>query len=224
MKPSFFALGLALSASLAGAMAHGAEIKLYPTGPAEDSAFVRFVDGSGAGLRVSAAGSEAAIELNAQSRSTAYMPVAGKSTIQGLLAQGDDKQTVAVDILPSEFVTVLGVKTATGLQVHTLYEEADDFTAVRASIAFYDLNESCEDAGVQVAGRSVFLFEHAEPGKWMRRQVNPVALSVQLVCAGQPLGQPLDLGRLQAGERHSLFLAPGDPADGFFHVRDTVAY
>jgi len=224
MKPSFFSLVFALLASLVGALAQGAEIKLYPTGPAEDSAFVRFVDGSGAGLRVSAAGSETAIDLDVQSRSTAYMPVAGKTTIQGLLAQGGDKQAIAVDVRPSEFVTVVGVKTEAGLQVYKLHEEADGFTAVRASIAFYSLNESCQDASVQVAGRSVFLFEHAEPGKWPRRQVNPVPLSVQLVCAGQPTGQPLDLGPLQAGERYSLFLAPGDPAAGFFHVKDTVAY
>jgi len=222
MKFSLVALCSVL-AGLIGLPVHGAEIKLYPTGPAEDSAFVRFVDGSAAGLRVTAAGSAETLELDAESRASAYMPVAGKTTIKGELAQGKDVQTVSVEILPSQFVTVLGVKAEEGLQVHTIHEEADDFTAVRASIAFYDLNPSCGDAGVQVAGRQVFLFEHAEVGKWLRRQVNPVPLSVQLVCAGQPVGQPLDLGTLQAGERHSLFLVPGDPAGGFFHIKDTVA-
>ena len=223
MKPSLVVLCSSVLASLMCFPAQGVEIKLYPTGPAEDSAFVRFVDGSGAGLQITAAGSDAVVELDAQSRASAYMPVAGKTTIKGELAQGKDTQAVAVKVLPSEFVTVLGVKSKDGLQVHTIHEEADDFTAVRASIAFYDLNQSCIDAGVQVAGRQVFLFEHVEVGKWVRRQVNPVPLSVQLVCAGQPVGQPLDLGTLQAGERHSLFLAPGDSASGFFHVKDTVA-
>jgi len=223
MKFSLIALCSSALAGLTCLPAHGVEIKLYPTGPAQDSAFVRFVDGSAAGLRVTAAGSQAALELDAGSRASAYMPVAGNTTIKGELTQGEDAQTVSVEVLPSEFVTVLGVKAKEGLQVHTIHEEADDFTAVRASIAFYDLNPSCEDAGVQVAGRQVFLFEHVEVGKWVRRQVNPVPLSVQLVCAGQPVGQPLDLGTLQAGERHSLFLAPGDSANDFFHVKDTVA-
>lgn len=213
-----------VAAALGGNLAHGIEIKLYPTGPAEDSAFVRFVDGGGSGLRVTAPGSQSALELGASSRSSAYMPVAGKTTIQGELAHGQDKRAVSVDIKPGEFVTVLGLKTDEGLQVHTLHEEADDFTAVRASIAFYDLNESCRDAGVQVAGRSVPLFENVEAGKWVRRQVNPVPLSVQLMCDGQPVGRPLDLGTLGAGERHSLFLAPGDPAQGFFHVKDELAF
>jgi len=222
MRLSLVAL-CSVMAGLAGLPAHGAEIKLYPTGPAEDSAFVRFVDGSAAGLRVTAAGSAATLELDAESRASAYMPVAGRTTIKGELTEGKVKQAVSVEILPSEFVTVLGVKTEQGLQVHTVHEEADDFTAVRASIAFYDLNPSCEDAGVQVTGRQVFLFEHVEVGKWVRRQVNPVPLSVQLMSAGQPVGQPLDLGTLQAGERHSLFLVPGDPASGFFHIKDSVA-
>lgn len=205
------------------APAQGIEIKLYPTGPAQDSAFVRFVDGSGAGLQVRAAGSEAELVLDAQTRASDYMPVTGGSTIQGTLAQGGQVQQIAVKIEPGEFVTVLGLKNEDGLGVRALHEEADGFTAVRASVAFYDLNEGCADAGVQVAGRKAFLFEHVAMGQWVRREVNPVPLKVQLVCGGQAVGAVLDLGVLQAGERHSIFLAPGDPATGFFHVKDTVA-
>lgn len=203
--------------------AQGADIKLYPTGPTEDSAFVRFVDGSGEGLRVTAGGSQAVLELTDDLRATAYMPVAGNTAISGELAQGDQKQMVAAKIQPGEFVTVLGLKVDQSLEVQTLHEEADGFTSVRASIAFYNLNSDCVDAGIQAAGRAVFLFEHVLVRDWVRRQVNPVPLSVQLVCGGQVVGQALDLGTLQAGERHSLFLVPGDPDKGFFHVKDTVA-
>ncbi len=219
----FVSRWIAALAGLISLSAHGADIKLYPTGPAEDSAFVRFVDGSGEGLRVTAVGSQAVVDLSDDSPATAYMPVAGNTTIGGELARGDQKQVVSAKIQPGEFVTVLGLKTDQGLEVQTLHEEADGFTAVRASIAFYNLDKACVDAGVQVAGRSVFLFEHVVVRDWVRRQVNPVPLSVQLVCAGQAVGEPLNLGTLQAGERHSLFLVPGDPGKGFFHVKDTVA-
>lgn len=209
--------------SLLSIPAYGIEIKLYPTGPAEDSAFLRFVDGSAGGLRVTAAGSQATLELGAGSRASAYMPVAGKSTIKGELTQGEEKKALSVEVRPGEFVTVLGMMTDKGLQVHTVREEADGFTAVRASVAFYNLNDACADADVQVSGRAANLFEHVAVHDWVRRQVNPVPLSVQLICGAQAVGKPLDLGTLKAGERHSLFLMPGDPADGFFHVTDSVA-
>lgn len=200
------------------------EIKLYPTGPAQDSAFVRFVNGSAQGnMRVQAAGSNATIELDTTNRASAYMPVTGGTTIGGKLTIGSDSDSVAVKIDPGYFVTVLGFEAGQKLQIREVREEGDGFTAVRASVAFYDLNEDCKQPGVQVAGRSVFLFENVEVGTWARRQINPVPLQVQLTCSGTPTGEPLDMGTLQAGERYSLFLVPGDPARSLFFVKDTVA-
>lgn len=210
-------------AGLAGSLAHGAEIKLYPTGPAEDSAFVRFVNGTAGELRVTAPGSPNTIELRPSFRASPYMSVAGRTTIRGELARGTDTQSVSVELQPGQFVTVLGLDSGTGLEVQALIDDADDFTAVRVSIGFYSLSESCGNASIEVAGREVLLFENVQPGKWVRRQLNPVPLSVQLLCSGRPVGQPLDMGALRAGERHSLFLVPGDPAQHFFHVKDELS-
>lgn len=216
-------LVIAALCSFASFAVHATDIKLYPTGPAVDSAFVRFVNGTTTRLAVKAAGSGSEIELTPDSPATAYMPVAGGTTINGTLIQGKETQSVSLEIKPSEFVTVLGFVNDKGLQVREVREEADGFTAVRASVAFYDLNGSCQNASVQVAGRSAFLFENVVAGQWARREVNPVPLSVQLICGGQASGKPLDMGTLQAGERYSLFLIPGDPATGFLQIRDTVA-
>jgi len=223
MRPFHAIAALVLYAGLAGVASHAAEVELYPTGPAEDAAFLRFVDGGGAGLRVTASGSGATLGLDAGTRSTPYMTVAGGSGIEGEVALGGQSRKVAVQAMPGEFVTVLGLEVEGGLRVETVHDQADDFTAVRASVAFYNLNASCQDAAVQVAGRQAFLFEHAVAGVWARRQINPVPLSVQLLCGGQPAGQALDLGTLEAGGRYSLFLVPGDPEKGFFHVKDSVA-
>lgn len=221
---SFYVLAVqALLAGLASFASHAAQIELYPSGPLEDAAFLRFVDGSGAGLRVVAEGSGAALELPAGTHATPYMAVAGGSTISGEISVGAHSRTVSVKAMPGEFVTVVGLLEEGDLRPEALHDKTHDFTAVRASIAFYNLNESCVDAAVQVAGRQVFLFEHAAVREWARRHVNPVPLAVQLLCAGQPTGQALDLGVLRAGDRHSLFLIPGDPAKGFFHIKDSLA-
>lgn len=204
--------------------AYSAEIKLYPTGPAQDSAFVRFVDGRGSGIQIRATGSDATLQLDAHSRASAYFPVAGNSSIEGQLIHDAVQKNIALDMEPGEFVTALGVVDEEGMRVYTLREKPDDFTAVRASIAFYNLSESCRDTTLGVVGRSVNLFTDVMAGDHVRRHINPVPLRVQLLCAGEPVGPVLDLGGLQAGERHSLFLLPGDPATGFFHVKDSVIH
>lgn len=219
---TFAALAIALS-GVSGLNAHASGIKLYPTGPAKDSSFVRFVNASVEGeLEVKAAGTNVTLKLSTDSRASAYMPIAAGSTIEGELKQGNNAQKIRLPIQPGEFLTVLGLQTSKGFHALEVREEGDGFTAVRASIAFYSLNDQCKAAAVQVAGRSVFLFEHVEVGKWLRRQINPVPLSVQLSCDGESVGKPLDLGLLQAGERYSLFLVPGDPGKSFFQIKDNV--
>ncbi|AWB34827.1 cell division protein FtsQ [Orrella marina] len=224
MKSAFAATLTGVLSLSTGSGLQATEIKLYPTGPAQDSAFVRFVNGSTDDtLSVQAADSNASLELTTSSRASPYMPVTGGTSIGGTLRLGTDTESVQVKILPGEFVTVLGFDSDQKLQIREVREEGDGFTAVRASVAFYDLNEDCKQPGVQVAGRQVFLFENGEVGKWARRQINPVPLQVQLTCSGTPTGEPLNMGTLQAGERYSLFLVPGDPARSLFFIKDSVA-
>lgn len=215
-------LAIALS-SMGAITADAAENQLYPTGPAEDSSFVRFVNASPTGvLEVNAVGSDSKLTIGTDSRASPYMPVASRTKIEGELKQGEDTQKIDLKSQPGEFLTVLGFKTNQGLQALEVREAGDGFSAVRASIAFYSMSDQCQAAAIQVAGRSVFLFEDVKVGQWVRRQVNPVALSLQLMCAGEPVGKPLDLGLLDAGGRYSLFLLPGDPSERFFQVKDTV--
>lgn len=199
-------------------------VELYPTGPAEDAAFVRFVDGGFGAMRVAASGSKAVVQLSEQDRSTRFFPVKAGASIAGEASVGAMRKEVALKAKPGEFLTVVGVADKAGaLSLLTLREQPEDFSAVKASIAFYNMNAQCGKASVEVAGRKVFVFDAVSHGGMARRVINPVKLTVQLLCEGQRVGAPLDMQSLAGGERYSLFLTPGDPAERFFFVIDTVA-
>ncbi|WP_442594328.1 cell division protein FtsQ [Parapusillimonas sp. JC17] len=199
-------------------------VDLYPTGPTEDAAFVRFVNAGLEKLDISAKGSGASVELRAPNMATSFLPVTAGRDITGKLVSAGFDQDIALKASAGEFITVVasaGQEPPFSLSI--LREQPEDFTAVKASVAFYNMNARCASASVQVAGRKVFLFESIAQDTASRRLVNPVKLAVELVCDGAAVGSPLDMGRLEAGARYSIFLAPGDPAARFFFVMDEVA-
>jgi hypothetical protein len=53
--------------------------------------------------------------------------------------------------------------------------------------------------------------------------INPVKISVQLLCGEQAVGAPLELGELTAGERYSVFAVPAAGATRIFIASDAVA-
>jgi hypothetical protein len=127
-------------------------------------------------------------------------------------------------VRPGEFVSVVGLDTADGgLRAVTVREQPDDFNALKASVAFYNLDGRCAAPALRVAGRDTVLLDAVAEGQVKRRQVNPVALGVQLVCGGQAVGQPLALGTLEAGRRYTVFLVPAGQSSRVFFAVDSVA-
>ncbi|WP_144637131.1 DUF4397 domain-containing protein [Bordetella genomosp. 13] len=217
---------LALAALLLAAQgaSHAAQMELYETGPAQDASFLRFVNGGTASMEVSASGSKARITLDDKSPASNFLPVRAGSALQGTLTSGSAKQVVSVTVQPGEFATVVGVPAADGaLRAVTLREQPDDFNSLKASLGFYNLDAGCADAGLLAAGRNVAIFERVADGAVARRQINPVALSVQPSCGGKPAGQPLDLGTLQAGERYTVFLLPSTQGPRLLRAVDALA-
>lgn len=217
--------GLGVAVMLAaGAGAAHAEVQLYETGPSQDSSYLRFVNGSTQALEVEASGSKVKLALQPSSPASDFQPVRARSEIKGALVQGSARQDVALSVLPGEFATVLGVTDGKGgLAVKVLREKPDSFNALKASIGFVSVDPSCATAGLKVAGRDVALFENASGELIARRMINPVALSVQLVCGGQAVGAPLDLGQLQAGQRYSVFVTPSAQGARLVYAKDNVA-
>ena len=211
-----------LAFSLAG-LAHAAEIPLYPTGPSADSSFVRFINATDVPLELTAAGSQARIKLDGTQPATSFYPVAAKAEIKGRFTSTDAQTDVSVRVKPGEFVSVIALSDGAKLKQLVVGEEPDDFNALKASLAFVNASAGCAKAALQVVGRTVMLFEQVAPEKLMRRSINPVKISVQLLCDGQPAGTALDLGDLVAGERYSVFAVPWAKSSRIFLASDSVS-
>ena len=205
------ALLLCVACALSAGAAQ-AEIALYPTGPSEDSAFLRFVNATPDALQLVAAGSSASLELKTPGAVSDYLPVPAGKPIKGTLKQPGGGTPLDLSVAPGEFATVVAIDDAKGLRQVVVREQPDDFNGLKASLAFVSVDPACRGASLRPAGRTADLFKDAPEGQVQRRSINPVKLSVQLVCANANVGAPVDLGELQAGERYSVMVLPG--ADG----------
>jgi hypothetical protein len=199
---------MAAAALLSGLPAMAADIPLYPTGPAEDSAFVRFVNGASDTLQVVAQKGQAPLKLDAAKPVSPYFPVTAKQTIKGSLTSGSKHLELEVQAKPGEFATVVVLPEGKGIKQVTVHDMPDDFNGLKASLAFFNLDGSCANATLRPQGRAADLFKGVAQGGLQRRSINPVKLAVQLVCANANVGPALDLGELKAGERYSVLLLP----------------
>jgi len=205
------------------ALSSAADIPLYPTGPSADSSFVRFINGTDATLELTAAGSQAKVQLDAKTPATVFYPVRAKSDIKGQFTQAQSKSAIATSVKAGEFVSVIALTDGTTFKHVAIGEEPDDFNALKVSLAFYNVSTTCANAGLQVVGRDVMLFEKLGVNALTRRMINPVKISVQLLCGQQATGSPLELGELIAGERYSVFAVPTVGTTRIFIASDAVA-
>jgi hypothetical protein len=213
---------LSLFALLPVSLLQAAEIPLYPTGPSEDSAFLRFFNAGDTALELSAENG-ASLRLEGDVRASDFLTVPAGKPIKGSLKQGEAQQALDISVAPGEFASVVGIATEQGLNLVTVREVPDDFNALKASLAFYSLDASCANAGLQAAGRNVDIFKDVANGALQRRSINPLSLSVQLRCAGASVGEPLALGELAAGQRYTLFLVPSAQGPRLFQALDNLA-
>lgn len=213
------------AALLASLHTQAADIALYPTGPAQDSAFIRFVNTGAAPLDVIAAQDQPPLRLDDKQPASLFFPVQASDSIKGTLVSGEHKLAMDVSIEPGEFATVVALPQADGaLKQVTVREQPDDFNGLKASLAFYNVDAGCADAALRPAGRNADLFKAVPVGGLQRRSINPVSLSVQLVCGGANVGAALDLGELKAGERYSVLLVPSAGGPKLMAATDSLSH
>lgn len=191
-----------------------AEIPLYETGPAEDSAFIRFVNGSNAPLGVRGGQAQSQLDLPTGKPVSDFMPVPANRPLKGDFIQENKSIPSETVVKPGEFVTLIALPdTANTLKISTLRETPEDFNALKASLAVYNLSTACLGATLKVAGRELDLFKDiAVNTASVRRLINPVTLALQLYCDNKPAGTPVALGALEAGTRYTIFLLPAASA------------
>lgn len=197
------------------------QVGLYSTGPAEDAAFIRFLNTTSVNLLVSADGQEKAITITPEDMVSPFLSADARQPIKGALTLLETKQPLNLQLEPSEFVTVL---VQDGMDAQVIREKVEDFNALKASVAFYNGDPLCSAATVKVQNRETVVFENLKPGELARREINPIPLSLSLFCNDEQTAESLDLGRLQPGERYSLFVLPMHQEQRFFSVLDEISF
>lgn len=220
-RKTWWAVGAALAS--VGLTVQAADIPLYETGPGQDAAFVRFVNARSGPLEVSAAGSKARSRLDVAAPASAFFSVNAGAKVKGAFLADSQRSEIALTVKPGEFATVVALPGAGAITQTVLREQPDDFNALKASLALYNLDPQCTSASLGVVGRSAMLFEAVPSGTLQRRALNPVSLTVQLLCGGKPTATPLALGALQAGQRYSVFVVAAANAPRLFLAADSLA-
>jgi len=208
--------------SLTTSFALAAPTQLYDTGPAEDAAFVRFVNAGDPTMEVRGKGSDNRIELTANHPVSDFMAVRGGSPMQGEWTRAGQRHAIELVVQPGEFVSVIGLTGNAEQATAVVRETPDDFNAAKVSIGFYNLDPACAHAGLMMAPKGVAIFNDVPHGQAVRRFANPVALRVKASCSGQTQEQTLDMGTLQAGERVTVFLLPSAKGPKLLFAVDQV--
>jgi len=212
-------------AVMSGMNVMAADIPLYPTGPAEDAAFIRFVNGGTEQLQVIAQRGQPPLKLEAAKPVSLFFPVSASGAIKGTLVSGQQRLALEVKAQPGEFATVVALPDGKkGVRQVTVRDMPDDFNSLKASLGFFNLDAHCANATLRPAGRTADLFKGVAEGTLQRRSINPVKLSVQLVCANANTGPALDLGELKAGERYSVFVMPSATGPRLLSATDSLSH
>lgn len=185
--------------------------QLYDTGPAEDAAFVRFIDALPGPVTVRA-GKGGQLILEPQTSDTASTPwqaVKARTPLTATLEYAGKKHEVELSVASGEFVTVAALPDGKGgWQVRLGREKAGDFSAHKVALGLMNLDPGCGTASVKVAGKDLGILEGVPPEGMQRRMLNPVGLAVDLYCAGQRVAEGISLGTLRPGERWTLIVTP----------------
>jgi len=204
--------------------AQAVEIPLYSTGPGQDAAFVRFVNARSGSMDVKAGGgSQSGTTLQPGQPASPFYPVQGNASVKGFFKNTSLQSDIALKVKPGEFATVVAMPGGAVIKQTVLRESPDDFNALKASLALYNLDAQCAAAGLNVVGRSASLFENVAAGSLQRRALNPVSISVQLLCKGKVTPATLALGALEPGQRYSVFVIPEGKGSKLFMASDAVA-
>ena len=201
-----------------------ADFALYPTGPDQDAAFIRFVNATTAPLDVLGQAGQPPLRLEVAQPASLLFAVDSTSPVKGSLVSGAHTLALDLKVEPGEFTTIVVVSQEAGIEQVAVRETPDDFNGLKASLAFVNVDKSCSDASLRPAGRSADLFKAVPVASLQRRSINPVNLSVQLVCANANVGAPLDLGMLKAGERYSVLLVPSASGPRLLSATDTLSH
>jgi hypothetical protein len=217
------ALSLLLCVAAQGAGA--AEGRLYPSGPPNGVAYLRFANLSAQAVKIVSPAAQLNLPPADEHRVGEFDPVTPGTELTGSVQLGGKSTPIRLTLVPNEFVTVaITGSDADGPEVALLRETPSDFNAQKAALALYNLDKGCGEARLLAGEDHVAVIAGVTPGKSGRRLVNPVDVALGLACSEGGTVAPASLGPMAAGERYSIFVFAG-PGGGArtLGLRDRMA-
>jgi alginate O-acetyltransferase complex protein AlgF len=205
-------LALLLAAGLAGvARADG---RLYPSGPPNGVAYLRFVNLTPAEVTIVSPAAKIAIPADAAHRIREFDPVTPGVALTGSVQLGEAAKPIDLTLKQNEFATVAVTGSADNLKVTVLREVPSDFNALKSSLGLFNLDPACAKAALVAGDNHQAVVADVVPGEIGRRLVNPVNVALGVSCGDAAQAVPVTLGQLVAGDRYSVFvIAAGSGAE-----------
>ena len=197
---------------------------LYGAQPPPGSAFIRFVNATGAPVEVRPSFLDGTtLGTAGPSRVSAYGVVAKVANLALPLSVSAEGHTVqaSLKVAPDSFNTVLVREGSAGQLSATVVTDAAEFNQARARLSFYNATQDCAAAAVALAPAGTAVFSDVTPGAVKTRSVNPVKAMISARCTGQA-AEDVMLDNMEVGGSYSiwLMLPAGKPVT--FITRDTT--
>jgi alginate O-acetyltransferase complex protein AlgF len=214
--------GIALSAAIVG-VATAADVRLYPSGPPNGVAYLRFVNMASAEVTIVSPAAKIAIPADPEHRIREFDPVTPGVALKGSAQLGEATKPIDVTLAPNEFVTVAVSSSGDGLALTVFREVPSDFNALKSSLGLFNLDQSCASAQLQTADTHQAVVSDVAPGAVGRRLVNPVSVELAVSCGDPAQSTPAKLGGLVAGDRYSFFVVGSGSGRQVVATRDEQA-
>jgi alginate O-acetyltransferase complex protein AlgF len=198
--------------------------RLYPSGPPNGVAYLRFVNLAPHEVTITSPAAKITIPADAAHRLGEFDPVTPGVALTGTAQLGEAAKPIDVTLKANEFVTVAVVGNgADGITVSVFREDPSDFNALKSSLGLFNADKSCAAAQLVAGDNHQAVISDVAPGAIGRRLVNPVNAELGVACGDPAQAAPAKLGQLNAGDRYSIFVVAGAAGREIVAGRDEQA-
>ncbi|MBV9552994.1 MAG: alginate O-acetyltransferase AlgF [Alphaproteobacteria bacterium] len=226
MTPARFAAAavLAVLAVWTPRATGAAEGRLYPSGPPNGVAYLRFVNMAPQEVTIVSPAAKITIPADDAHRVRAFDPVTPGVALTGSAQLGKASAAIDVKLAANEFVTVaVSADGPDGMKLTVFREVPADFNAQKSSLGLFNLDKDCGQAQLVAGDNRQSVIPDVAPGGVGRRSVNPVNVELAVACADPAKAAPARLGQLTAGDRYSIFVVDAGGAPQIVAQRDEQA-
>ncbi|HVC52009.1 MAG TPA: alginate O-acetyltransferase AlgF [Stellaceae bacterium] len=213
------ALGVAATSNV-----RAAEGRLYPSGPPNGVAYLRFANLSAQPVKVKSAGGTLTLTTDGGHRVGEYDPVTPGSELTGTVDVGGKTAPIKLKLTQNELLTVVVTTGGDGAPLVTLVGDTPtEFNAQKAALALYNLDKGCKEATLEAGDGHAAVISGVAPDGVKRRLVNAVNVALAVACGAGGPGAVAKLGQMDAGERYSIFLYAAGAGLQALAVHDEMA-